>query len=531
MTPREDRPSRRSARVWRVLVPLGIVAVAAATRFYALGAKSLWLDEAATMNAIDAPLGNVVASVKACDAHPPLYYALLHIWMHKPLAMTHGPVPAEQRWLFLCRSHSAGQARAFSAAVSVATALVFYWLVGVVATRRAAFLASLVVAVSAFQVYFAQEVRMYALAGFFVALSWYFLVELVAGRRLQRWPMWLGLALANAAAAYTFYYSVFAVAAQVLALLLLWRSIGRKLLVPWLAWQAVPLGLFALYVPVIQERLVLLQGKAPPGGGGPLSLEALRETAAQFTSGFLHHLSGSWGPVVVAVGAAVALATIVLGLGAGRRLGCAAVVGGVWLVAPLLALAAFPFKGHVYEPKHVIFAAPGMAVLLAAALSSEKRPIRRGGLVAFVSLLALNAASLTAYYRPGVEKEDWRGAIGELARRVEPGDYVVFNPPWTELPFLYYYKHVYRGPRVLPMHAPLVPRPFRARQLATGRRVWVLEAASNIAPPNPDVVRSLSGYGPPLFTRRFPGLVGTVAVALFDTLRPPRPRAGGPPTP
>jgi len=531
MTSRKDMPPGRAARAWRILALLTLVAVAAATRFYALGNKSLWLDEAATMIAIDAPLGNVVASVKACDAHPPLYYALLHVWMHKPLAMAHRPVPAAERWLFLCRSHSAVQARAFSAAVSVATTLVFYLLVRVVATRRAAFLASLVVAVSAFHVYFAQEVRMYALAGFFVALSWYLLVELVAGRRVQRWPMWLGLALANAAAAYTFYYSLFAVVAQVLVLVLLWRSIGRRLLAPWVAWQLVPLGLFALYVPVIQERLLLLQGKARPGGGGPLSLEALGETAAQFTCGFLHALAGSWGPLVVAVGAVVALAVVVLGLGAGRRLGCATVVGGVWLVAPLLALAAFPFKGHVYEPKHLAFAAPGMAVLLAGALSSEKRLIRRGGFFAFLSLLALNAASLVAYYKPGVEKEDWRGAIGELARRVEPGDYVVFNPPWSELPFLYYYKHVYRGPRVLPVRAPLAPRPFRARQLATGRRVWVLEAASNIAPPNPNVLRSLSDYGPPLFTRRFPGLVGTVAVALFDTLRPPRPTADGPPVP
>ena len=524
MTPQPRTAAPRSGRRWSAKGLLAIAAialVAAAPRFYGLGAKSLWLDETATMNAIDAPLGVVLTSVVACDAHPPLYYGLLHLWMHRPVALAEGPVPASERWLFLCRSHSAVQARAFSAAVGLATVLVFYRLARIVVAARGAFLAALTLAVSAFQVYFAQEVRMYALAAFFVVLSWYFLVKLVAGRRLERWPMWLGLALSNAAAIYTFYYCVFSVAAQVVVLLLLWRSIGRKLLFGWFCWQLLPGVLFALYVPVILDRLANLRGKVPPGGGDILSFEAIRRTAGQFSCGFLADMVGGLGPLVEAVGVLLALAAVVLGLSAGRRLRCAMAVAAVWLLAPFVMLASFPLKGHVYEPKHLIFAAPALALLLGAALSTTKHWVRKSGLAVFGLLVALNATSLAAYFRPGLEKENWRGAIGDLAQRVEPGDYVVFNPPWTQLPFLYYYGHVYRGPRVLMVLAPLAPRPFSAARFDTGRRVWVVEAVSNIARPNPNVLRALRRYGPPLFRKRYPGLVGNVSVALFDTFKPP----------
>ena len=476
-----------------------ILAVGAFTRFYGIGAKSLWLDEAATMGAIDGPFGEVLAAVKAHDAHPPLYYALLHLWMHG--------------------SHNGVRARAFSAAVGLATLAVFYGLARVLLSRAGAALAAFLLAISAFQVYFAQEARHYALAALFVTLSWYFLVQLVAGKRLERWPLWLGLALSNAAALYTFYYSLFSVAAQLVVLLALWRDIGRKLILAWLSWQLLPAALFAFYVPEILDRMKSLGGKAPPAGQTVLSVAGLSDTAAQFAGGFLGSLMGGRGAVFAAVAAALGLLTVLAALAGLRGRRGPAVVALAWLLGPMAFLALLPIRGHAYEPKHLIFAAPAFALLPAIALGATRGTLR--GLVAglVVLLIGINLLSLARYYRPGVQKEDWRGAIRELVQRVEPGDTVVFTPPYADLPFRYYYDHRYGGPRVTRVWAPPVGEPFRAGELKRERRVWVLEGQSNVEKPNPRVLAALEPY-PLLYEKSFDGLVGRVSVFLYDTFTP-----------
>ena len=201
-----DGAKTKTVAVWGLLAL--IIVLGGAVRFHRIGAKSLWLDETATMKLVNRSFSEVLYAVREHDAHPPLYYGLLWAWMRG--------------------ARGAVRARAFSAVVSTATLLVFYALARVLLPPWAALCSTLVLAVSAFQVYFAQEARLYALAVFFTTVSWYFLVQLVAGRRLERWQLSLGLAVANTAALYTFYYTGFAIAAQLVVLVLvtsqLWKT-------------------------------------------------------------------------------------------------------------------------------------------------------------------------------------------------------------------------------------------------------------------------------------------------------------------
>ncbi|MBM4035491.1 MAG: hypothetical protein FJ291_27430, partial [Planctomycetes bacterium] len=228
-----------------IAIFVAIVGLGALLRFHAIGRKSLWLDEAATMDTVDASFVEVFRGVKDHDAHPPLYYLALRAWSQ--------------------RSYDGARARAFSATVSVATLVAFCLMARLLLPQGAAIAATVVLAASAYQVYFAQEVRHYALAGFFVTLSWYLLALLLVGKARWRFPLWLGLAAANTAALYTFYYTAFAAAAQLVALLVLWRDAGRKLVARWLLWQLVPAAAFAFWVPVILERLKRLGSLEPPG--------------------------------------------------------------------------------------------------------------------------------------------------------------------------------------------------------------------------------------------------------------------------
>ena len=79
--------------------------------------------------------------------------------------------------------------------------------------RRGAAAAALLLAVSAYQVYFGQEARHYVTAALLVQLGYYLLALLLTGegKRARQWPLWLALALTNAASLYTFYYTAFAI--------------------------------------------------------------------------------------------------------------------------------------------------------------------------------------------------------------------------------------------------------------------------------------------------------------------------------
>jgi len=530
-----DHPKLRAILAGIVLIAL--LAGAAALRFHRIGAKSLWLDEAATMKYMGLPFVQAIWAVEAYDAHPPLYYSLLHLWLHG--------------------STGGARARAFSATVSVATLLVFYGLARVFLARPASLLATLLLAVSALQVYFAQEARLYALAVFFVTLSWYFLARLVAGRRLARWPLWLGLALANTAAVYTLYYTLFSMAAQGVVLLALWRSIGRKLIVPWVAWQLLPVCLFALYVPQILTRLRGLRGLAPPAGRTVLSPEGLSETASQFTSGFLSTLVPKrTAPLVridlpngetvhvrrVRQSAVNLLRALTAGLGllalaaglAGWRRGfrTAPTLTLIWLLGPIVFLALLPIRGHTYEPKHLLFAAPALALLPAMGLAGARGLLKAFPAAVVLLWLGANAFSLAEYFDPRVEKENWRDAIHELAEYVEPGDIVVFNPPPVSLPFAYYYTPARTGcecPLTLEVNAPLPSEPLHPgtlrldpQRVAGQRRLWLLEAKSNVAIPNPRIAEMLKPYPVlPPFPRQYDDLVGSIRVQLYDTRLPP----------
>ena len=66
---------------WRTLgtVAVGVVvAVGIVARFVAR--SHLWLDEALTVNIAAVPLRSLTGALRH-DGSPPLYYALLHVWM------------------------------------------------------------------------------------------------------------------------------------------------------------------------------------------------------------------------------------------------------------------------------------------------------------------------------------------------------------------------------------------------------------------------------------------------------------------
>jgi mannosyltransferase len=149
-------------RAVSLLAPALILLLAAALRFYRLAGQSLWSDEGNSVALAQAGLAEIAART-ALDIHPPLYYWLLHFWMR----------------LF---GQSEVAVRSLSAVAAVLLVAVIYQVGARLFGRRAGLMAAFIAAVSPFQVYYAQEARMYALLALLGALTVWATVEWMGAR-------------------------------------------------------------------------------------------------------------------------------------------------------------------------------------------------------------------------------------------------------------------------------------------------------------------------------------------------------------
>lgn len=152
MMMREPRANVRSLlRVY--LTAIMVCCIALAMRCLALGVDGLWLDEVYSASfASLAPIDLVIAALRF-DLHPPLYYLQLAIW---------GVVSLDDNWLL-----------ANSIAWSIGTLLLAGY--GVCRLTRSNYVAwllvTLVVSVLGSEVYYASELRMYAMISFLTVLG------------------------------------------------------------------------------------------------------------------------------------------------------------------------------------------------------------------------------------------------------------------------------------------------------------------------------------------------------------------------
>ncbi|MFO7697036.1 MAG: glycosyltransferase family 39 protein, partial [Anaerolineae bacterium] len=140
---------------------LAVIIVGGFLRVYQLGAKSLWIDEAFSVWMGRQPVPEMLSWLVRIDQHPPLYYLLLRLWMYIGDALEQMATPRS----------GASWVRALSALCSMLNIPALYALGRRPAGRKAGLLAALILALSPFHVYLAQEARMYSLLCLNVSLA------------------------------------------------------------------------------------------------------------------------------------------------------------------------------------------------------------------------------------------------------------------------------------------------------------------------------------------------------------------------
>jgi mannosyltransferase len=450
----------RRVGTWSLLVPALILLLATALRFYRLAGQSLWSDEGNSVALAQAGPAEIAART-ALDIHPPLYYWLLHFWIR----------------LF---GQSEVAVRSLSAVAAVLLVAAIYRLGARLFDRRAGLMAAFIAAVSPFQVYYAQEARMYALLALLGALAVWATVEWVLSERSKRLPWALLYVLSAAAGLYTQYAFPVVLAATNLAVLAhLWQTRKQEPVAPrlaeWLAMQAIPLALYLPWLPVAWRQLTTWPAPAPTDAGD--AFVTIWRTLALGPAGGIN--SQPWDVVF----------------------------GGLTLVGVILLLAFAPLPKALlvllygglpvgltlilFKPaylKFLLVASPALCLLLGLelALWHVKKRVSFENWVG-AGIIALAAwGPLVAYYTdPAVARDDYRSIARTLEAVAGPGDAILLDAAGQQEVFGYYYRGaaaVYPLPRQRPLDRQATVAELETI-LARARRVYVLYWATDESDP------------------------------------------------
>ena len=396
-------PQPRLARVW--VVPWA-AAVAAGVALRFVCTSPLWLDEAQTLAIARRPLAVLPGALRH-DGAPPLYYALLHLWVR-------------------IGGEGTVAVRTLSGLISVLT-LPVTWAVGRrLGGRRAAAAGMLLMACSPFGIFFATETRMYALTMLLALLA---LLALLRVLEKASWVNAGALSAVTAALLLTHYWNTFLVAAgAVVVTAATFRgAISRRSAAVALGALGVGLLLFLPWVPVL---LFQLGHTGTPWAAPPTAAILIRSFADWAAPAQTVVFDGlPTASYAVAVVLAVAMFTLLVAAVWRARSDAAASGRTRWVLAAavtalVLAAGAARLARSGYEPRYT---ASVFAVVVAVAGAGVARLPARAGRPVLAGLCLLGLAS-SALAATGSTKTEAGVIAGVIRSSAHPGDVVVYCP-------------------------------------------------------------------------------------------------------
>ncbi len=495
------RMKRNSLARFETLAPYAILLLAAALRFYQLGHKSLWGDEIAQATWSAWEWARLWQEFRA----PPdfiLHFVLVHLAQQ---------IGTHEFWI-----------RFPSAVTSLLCVPLTYVVANRLTNRTTALLAMLLMAVALYQIWYAQDARMYAALGCFALASLYFFLRLIFrlekieatanlrestrmkkkdSRRIRATKSvapirgsaifaFAGLTFANSLAIYTHLFGVFPI--------LIEGFIAFGILAAqWIRARRVtmPRGLFFLGASFFLTALLalpLVSGTVPYvlQGAQPAVPENIAPTQPfQFSFAFVWGLLGEFG-----LGASefwrtlISLALALVGAGAlWLHKPRGAWIATMWLVLPL-ALLFIAQPRHGVAARYLIFLQPMYLLLIASGILYGTRMVadERGffltkffrvnprlsaskmlfALIGFIVLGLVVAPPLDSLYHRA-KLNDWRAIANYVAQHAEAGDLIFGERNTPNMNAFAYYV-----PNLLRYSTP--PTTLEAMQNAVkeNRRVW-----------------------------------------------------------
>lgn len=434
-----------------------IVVIALCLRLYDVE-SSLWLDEVYSLERsgvtgkVDS-ISDLVVYVAHNDAHPPCYYILLRLWS----SISHNHL-----WL-----------KFLSILFDIGAIVFLYLIVQRIANRYRASLCSFALAGSYFLIHYSQELRHYSLVNFIAVFSSWCILQAILTEKARYFYFY---ACATILGFYTYYYLAFLFATHGFLLFFyggneqkLWSNIrntakntGNTMLniyqqithqinfARWVKSQVVATLVFFPWLYYVLPLRLSLFAQVEVKTRGSVSMSNLYDLLQDFFIGETQLLLGQY----IFVGLLV-LGSITLIFSNKKYLWLYTLV-----LLPIVITIFFPFKGHIFQSKHLIYLLPLLLGVVSVCCSNTA--------VLTVFCCALIGSNVyILHHENHKQKQPWNTAMHEVYRDINRGDVLCFNPYYLEVPAMYYYKKqgALQGKEIVPAFVYLTPQQHIPRHL------------------------------------------------------------------
>ncbi|MBN1249081.1 MAG: glycosyltransferase family 39 protein [Anaerolineae bacterium] len=390
---------------------LGILFVTFLLRVGSLDAQGLWRDEVDQWRFAFQSLPELLGNFLKPGWNGPLYSPLLRAW-----------VGVAGQSVFAMRLLSVfWDVLGVGLAVALAQRL---------AGRRVSLAAGLLIAVSPYMTWYAQEIKMYTWVPMLVLLALY---ALDRACRQPRRAWWLVVFAATTLAIYSHI-----LAALLIPVLGLWFLL-HPMRDPraWLGGGVVLGALTLPYLPLLAWQWPLLWQTRETGYPDL----TFGEMASALLNGWSAGVSqGAWGTPEVLLAITVgttAVASVGLGwlwVGRGPRRSKQL---GLWLALPLVLVWAISQRGPIFTDRYLIWSLPAFCILLAGGVVTLGRAFRPAGLVALAGLATIAMHGWVAQAAIPI-KPEFEAAVEVVESQRGERDLLVFQIPYNHHVFNFY---------------------------------------------------------------------------------------------
>jgi mannosyltransferase len=407
---------RPLANVETLVLLVLILAVGVCLRAWNLGAESLWLDEAHSINQAKRWWGTIWGSAAVAEPNPPLYFTFLQVWLR-------------------AFGDSEIAVRSLSVLFGMAT-IVAVFVLGRIAGGAALGLgAAAIAATSPLLVIYSRETRGYALvilaatvsiAGALTALSRFDRALKLRSLPARALP-WLAYVAGAVVAVYSHNTLVLLPIILSVAAGLVWVAAPRLdwgFAAHWVIANAMILAIYAPWIPMVLGGDVAAGTFWVP----PITFAgALQQVRYVYGQSYATALQ-PWLDIVMG-------ALTIVGIFAFRRSRAALVVClAVVVLVPLLTYL-ISLSRPIFLPRVLLWPLPVLTVLIAAgALALPNRVVA----VVLTAAIAVGQAIGLGHPRATIKFEPWRDVVRRIAAERQPGDAILLAPAYVAMPYEYY---------------------------------------------------------------------------------------------
>ncbi|MEI6831368.1 MAG: glycosyltransferase family 39 protein [Candidatus Omnitrophota bacterium] len=410
-----------------------ILAIGVFLRFYHLTGKSLWYDEACSLNLAAYNWMDIFFSHNVITHIPrPFYFILLKLWVG----------------LF---GYTEIAVRSLSVIFGILSIILIYKLARILFGVSAGLISAFILSISPYNIYYSQQVRYYTLFLFLCLLSMVIFVKLIRNNNLSLRVMYI---LTNILILYTLPVGVYILVLQNILFLVFKNKI--KQIRYWLNMQIIMCVVFAslLLLPFIYVNHSFNNYDDEKFTAGKPSFSSFIETFDTFSYGGSRQGHAGVGfeiessrlktPRLLTF---LFCLIFILSLTYREKKSSQDVdvfnhrdkilLLWLWLFITLFGFYLFSILfWPIFSTRYFIAVAPAFYIVIGYSIS-KMRAIKP---VLISAIVILSFFSLNILYHPG-SSNDWRNVADYLKSHIRKNDVIVFAPIMQIIPFWYYYKY------------------------------------------------------------------------------------------